>query len=202
MTGTDVLATAQATAATPRRHDGDAAAPTTPVPPARTGGRAHAVLDSPLGPLTAVVDDGHLVALYMSEQSHRPDEATFGPRDDAAAPAVGAALQLADYFAGRRREFDLPLRPTGTPFQMAVWRELRQIPYGATASYGQIAARLGRPGASRAVGLANGRNPLGIVVPCHRVVGADGSMTGYGGGVPRKRFLLDLERRVLAGELP
>ncbi|MEO8430793.1 MAG: methylated-DNA--[protein]-cysteine S-methyltransferase [Acidobacteriota bacterium] len=106
--------------------------------------------------------------------------------------------QLSDYFSGARREFDLPLAPVGTPFQLDVWRMLRTIPYGETVTYGEIAGRLGRPRAQRAVGAANGRNPLPIVIPCHRVVGSDGSLTGFGGGLPMKRRLLALE----CGHLP
>ena len=101
-----------------------------------------------------------------------------------------AARQLADYFAGTRRAFDLPLAPRGTGFQQVVWRALLAIPYGETCSYGELARAIGRPAASRAVGAANGRNPIAIVIPCHRVIGADGSMTGYGGGLPTKKWLL------------
>jgi methylated-DNA-[protein]-cysteine S-methyltransferase len=105
-----------------------------------------------------------------------------------------ARRQLAGYFAGARREFDLPLAPAGTDFQLRVWEQLRRIPYGTTVSYGDIAARLGMPaGASRAVGLANGANPIAIIVPCHRVIGSDGTLVGYGGGLHRKRYLLGLE---------
>ena len=111
-------------------------------------------------------------------------------------PFRTAAEQLEAYFAGDRHEFDLVLAPTGTPFQLSVWRGLLEIPYGETRSYGQLAARLGNPGGSRAVGLANGRNPVAIVVPCHRVIGADGTLTGYAGGMDRKRLLLDLEAGV------
>ena len=102
--------------------------------------------------------------------------------------------QLAEYFAGSRQDFDLPLRPQGTAFQQTVWQALLDIPYGTTESYGELARRIGQPTASRAVGLANGRNPISIVIPCHRVVGANGSLTGYGGGIERKRTLLDLEQ--------
>lgn len=110
--------------------------------------------------------------------------------------------QLQEYFAGARRQFDLVLCPAGTPFQQAVWRALQAIPYGATCSYGDIARAIGRPKAVRAVGAANGRNPIPIVVPCHRVIGGDGSLTGYGGGLPRKRALLELERQVTARSSP
>jgi methylated-DNA-[protein]-cysteine S-methyltransferase len=111
-----------------------------------------------------------------------------------------AAAQLRDYFAGNRTDFDLPLEPTGTPFQLTVWRALCEIPYAETINYGQLATRVGNSNASRAVGLANGRNPISIVVPCHRVIGANGSLTGYGGGLDRKRTLLDLERRTAGVE--
>ena len=139
----------------------------------------------------------------MSRQRHVPDapEANWkavGPGDEAQyAILERAATQLTEYFAGTRTEFDVPLAPRGTPFQLAVWAELTRIPYGSTVSYGEVAAALGKsPVASRAVGLANGRNPISIIVPCHRVIGADGNMTGYGGGLPRKRFLLMMEQRV------
>ncbi|MCA8974064.1 MAG: methylated-DNA--[protein]-cysteine S-methyltransferase [Planctomycetes bacterium] len=107
-----------------------------------------------------------------------------------------ARRQLAEYFAGRRREFELPLAPRGTPFQLEVWAALRTIPFGSTCSYADIAARIGRPNAVRAVGAANGRNPIAIIVPCHRVIGRDGSLTGYAGGLDRKRRLLQHERTV------
>ena len=122
------------------------------------------------------------------------------PSGDARATAA-AAIQLEQYFAGERTEFDLPLAPEGTPFQQRVWAELVRIPFAETRSYGQLAQQLGSPGGSRAVGLANGRNPIGIIVPCHRVVGAAGSLTGYGGGLERKRLLLDLESRVAGHQL-
>lgn len=155
----------------------------------------HSVMDSPIGPLTIVADDGALVAVYMTEHKHAPEPGSLGDRVDDAHPA--ATRQLREYFDGERHEFDLPLAPVGTDFQQQVWAGLRTIPYGETWSYGQLATALGKPGASRAVGLANGRNPISIVVPCHRVVGANGAMTGYAGGVERKVFLLDLERRFL-----
>jgi methylated-DNA-[protein]-cysteine S-methyltransferase len=160
-----------------------------------TGRRVHTVTDSPVGPLTLVAVDGSLVGCYMDAQRHRPKDAIFGDPDPA---PFGAALeQLAEYFAGERQDFDLPLALGGTAFQQRVWAALREIPYGETESYGELAARIGSPGASRAVGLANGRNPIGIIVPCHRVIGASGSLTGYGGGIERKRQLLDMEREVL-----
>jgi len=155
--------------------------------------RLHTCVDSPLGALTLVATGGVLSGLFMVDQRHRPPNEAFGEPDPTPFPAV--IDQLAAYLAGERTAFDLPLAPVGTPFQLAVWGALRQIPYGETVSYGEIARQIGRPGASRAVGLANGANPIAIIVPCHRVVGSNGSLTGYGGGIERKRFLLDLERR-------
>ncbi|MGW1023762.1 methylated-DNA--[protein]-cysteine S-methyltransferase [Streptomyces sp. NPDC002577] len=156
--------------------------------------RQHTVMDSPYGPLTLVLTDGVLSGLYMTGQRHRPPEESFGDRDDTASAFAEIATQLKAYFAGELKEFTLPLDLHGTPFQRTVWEQLREIPYGETRSYGELAQALGNPKASRAVGLANGRNPVGIIVPCHRVVGADGSLTGYGGGLERKQLLLDFER--------
>jgi methylated-DNA-[protein]-cysteine S-methyltransferase len=150
------------------------------------------VVDSPIDPLLLVGDESGLRELAMAPHSP-PDDAV---RDD---DGLGhAAAQLEEYFAGERTRFDLPLSPVGTPFQLRVWAELREIPYGGTTTYGQIATDLGQPTASRAVGLANGRNPIAVIVPCHRVIGSDGSLTGFGGGLERKRWLLEHERRVLA----
>lgn len=155
--------------------------------------RTHTTMDSPVGPLTLVADDGVLSGLYMEQQRHRPDQSTFG---DAVTRGFEPVVeQVEAYFLGSLTEFDLPLAMGGTPFQRTVWAALRDIPYGETVTYGELAVRIGRPTASRAVGLANGRNPVGIIVPCHRVVGSTGDLTGYGGGVERKRFLLELERR-------
>ncbi|MFF8357870.1 methylated-DNA--[protein]-cysteine S-methyltransferase [Streptomyces chartreusis] len=153
--------------------------------------KQHTVIDSPYGPLTLVADDGVLCGLYMTDQRHRPAEETFGLRDET--PFAEAEDQLKAYFAGELKEFTLELRMPGTPFQRSVWEQLKKIPYGETRSYGQLADGLGNSGASRAVGLANGKNPIGIIVPCHRVVGASGSLTGYGGGLARKQRLLDFE---------
>ncbi|WP_406442487.1 methylated-DNA--[protein]-cysteine S-methyltransferase [Streptomyces sp. NBC_00631] len=152
----------------------------------------HTVTDSPYGPLTLVAEDGTLCGLYMADQRHRPPEETFGDPDDE--PFAEVKDQLAAYFDGELTEFTLELRLNGTPFQRSVWEQLSLIPYGETRSYGELAEALGNPQASRAVGLANGRNPIGIIVPCHRVIGAGGSLTGYGGGLPRKQRLLDFER--------
>ncbi|WP_159774828.1 methylated-DNA--[protein]-cysteine S-methyltransferase [Streptomyces sp. HM190] len=154
--------------------------------------KQHTVTDSPYGPLTLVADDGVLCGLYMTGQRHRPPQETFGPRDDTL--LAEAKEQLAAYFAGELRQFTLALRLHGTGFQRGVWEQLARIPFGETRSYGELADALGSPRASRAVGLANGRNPVGIIVPCHRVVGSDGSLTGYGGGLDRKRRLLAFEQ--------
>jgi methylated-DNA-[protein]-cysteine S-methyltransferase len=146
------------------------------------------VMPSPIGDLTLVSNGRALTGVYMSdcrgsinlEPGWRRDEAELDP----------VARQLAAYFAGELREFDIPLAPEGTAFQKRVWMELCRIPFGETISYGHLARRIGQPTASRAVGLANGRNPIAIIVPCHRVIGADGSLTGYGGGLDRKKWLL------------
>jgi methylated-DNA-[protein]-cysteine S-methyltransferase len=149
-------------------------------------------VDSPVGPLTLVCSDGVLSGLYLHEQRHRPAQDTFGTRDGRGFAQV--VEQLAGYFRGELTAFDLPLRMTGSPFQQRVWAELRRVPYGQTRSYGQLALTIGSPTASRAVGLANGRNPISIIVPCHRIVGSTGRLTGYGGGLQRKQQLLDHER--------
>jgi methylated-DNA-[protein]-cysteine S-methyltransferase len=146
---------------------------------------------SPVGELLLAGDGAALSLLSLHPQRDRDDLEATAVRDDAAFAAVVAQLQA--YFAGDLHEFDVPLAPEGSAFQRRVWDELRTIPYGTTISYGELARRVDRPGAARAVGLANGRNPLPIIVPCHRVIGSDGRLTGYGGGVERKRFLLELE---------
>jgi methylated-DNA-[protein]-cysteine S-methyltransferase len=161
--------------------------------------RVHTVAESPVGPLTLVAADGVLTGLYMDKQRHLPSPEIFGGgRADTDGLLAETARQLRDYFAGRRTEFGVPLGLTGTPFQQRVWAALLEIPYGETISYGELAQQIGQPTAARAVGLANGRNPIGIIVPCHRVVGADGSLTGYGGGLERKQYLLAFERDVKA----
>lgn len=163
--------------------------------------RVHTLIDTPLGELTAVAEDGSLTALYFPGHQRMPAAAAFGERTAVGFEAVTA--QLDEYFAGRRTGFDLPLAPQGDPFKLKVWALLRHIPYGQTRSYGQLAAELGDPHLAQAVGHANGQNPLSIVVPCHRVVGGDGSLVGYAGGLERKRFLLELEEPtdVKAGRL-
>jgi methylated-DNA-[protein]-cysteine S-methyltransferase len=154
--------------------------------------RTHTVVPSPIGPLTLVQDDGELIRLAMSPPTGLDAEA-LGERSDEGFDDV--VRQLGEYFAGERTSFDLPLRPHGSDFELAVWDQLTRIPYGETRSYGYVAKAVGEPGGAQAVGAANGRNPIAIVVPCHRVIGADGSLVGFGGGLPRKRFLLDLEQR-------
>jgi methylated-DNA-[protein]-cysteine S-methyltransferase len=149
--------------------------------------------DSPVGELLLVGDDEGLRGLYLPEHKRGPQVGPGWRRDDAALAAVRA--QLGEYFAGERTDFDLPLAPAGTPFQLEVWEQLERIPYGETRCYGDLARELGRPGAARAVGAANGRNPISIVVPCHRVVGSTGTLTGYAGGVAVKERLLAHERR-------
>jgi methylated-DNA-[protein]-cysteine S-methyltransferase len=158
----------------------------------RTMSRTHTAVPSPIGPLTVVREDGALVRLAMSPPGRFVD-AEIGERSDEGFDDV--LRQLGEYFAGERTAFDLPLRPVGSNFELAVWDQLTRIPYGETRSYGHVARAVGEPGGAQAVGAANGRNPLAIVVPCHRVIGVDGSLVGFGGGLPRKRFLLDLEQR-------
>jgi methylated-DNA-[protein]-cysteine S-methyltransferase len=152
-------------------------------------------LDSPIGALLLTGDGEAVTGIWM--QSHRSEwkRTKTLRRDDTALAAARA--QLAGYFAGERVAFDLPLAPEGTSFQRKVWSALCEIPYGETISYGELARRIGQPTAARAVGLANGSNPLPIVVPCHRVIGADGSLTGFGGGIERKRWLLAHERKFI-----
>ena len=157
----------------------------------------HTIVDSPVGPLTLIATDGVLSALYMDRHRHAPDPSTFGERvDPSDAPFADVHAQLLAYFAGELTRFDLPLSLRGTPFQRQVWSALTEIPHGSVTTYGQLADQLGKPAASRAVGLANGKNPISIIVPCHRVIGSSGSLTGYGGGLDRKRYLIDFEQGV------
>jgi methylated-DNA-[protein]-cysteine S-methyltransferase len=156
---------------------------------------AHTVIDSPIGPLTLTTTGDALSGLWLGPTTQPPGR-TGAPL------LTEAATQLAAYFAGERTCFDLPLTfGDGTPFQQQVWAALCDIPYGETISYGQLATRIGQPGAARAVGLANNRNPIAIIVPCHRVIGAGGDLVGYGGGLDRKRYLLALEQRVSGAAL-
>jgi len=151
-----------------------------------------AYLDSPIDRLLLISSEEALIGLYMDVPAiEAGPDLRVDAREDPNAGVLGLARQqLQEYFSGARRTFDLPLAFGGTGFQERVWRALSEIPYGETWSYGQLARYLGNPGASRAVGLANGRNPISIILPCHRVIGADGSLTGYGGGLPRKQWLL------------
>lgn len=151
----------------------------------------HAMLESPIGELAVVASDLGVCGILW--QGERPEDCGLVSVEGSSPVLHKAIAQLREYFAGRRREFDLPLDFRGTAFQQQVWRALLTIPFGQTRSYGQMAAQIGRPQASRAVGAANGRNPIPIIVPCHRVIGASGSLTGFGGGLDIKVRLLALE---------
>ncbi|RXZ48477.1 methylated-DNA--[protein]-cysteine S-methyltransferase [Agromyces binzhouensis] len=157
--------------------------------------RRHATLTTGIGDLLVVADDGGLAGLYFPGHWHPPAPESLGVVVDAADDPLFRRLgvELDEYLAGRRIRFDLPLAPTGDGFQHAVWGMLREIPFGETVTYGELADRLGDRNLARRVGGAVGRNPISIIVPCHRVVGADGSLTGYAGGLERKRRLLELE---------
>ena len=147
------------------------------------------IIDSPVGPLRLTAENGVLTGLYFGGNVCKPQNCADSEVLEA------AERQLAEYFAGKRKAFDVPFHQSGTPFQLDVWRVLTDIPYGETATYGEIARAVGRPKACRAVGMANHKNPISIIVPCHRVVGASGALTGYGGGMDSKRFLLELEQK-------
>lgn len=153
-------------------------------------------IESPVGPLLLVADEAGLRQILFVNGRH-PARPESGWKEDAG-PLRNTVSQLRSYFAGEREEFDLPLAPEGTRFQQEVWRRLCEIPFGETISYGELARRIGNPQASRAVGLANGSNPIPIVIPCHRVIGSNGKLTGYGGGLPIKEKLLGLERKQLS----
>ena len=156
---------------------------------------SYAVLASPIGELTLAADDAGLHCIRFAKEKC-PAQPDPGWRQHSA-PLAEPIRQLLAYFAGELEAFELPLAPLGTPFQRKVWQLLCEIPYGETISYGELARRVGNPNASRAVGLANGSNPIPIVIPCHRVIGSNGRLTGYGGGLPLKEKLLSLERRQL-----
>ncbi len=156
-------------------------------------------LDSLIGRLL-IAGDGEAVRRISFPEQGKPVTPEPEWRESAAGPVGEAVRQLREYFKGGRTEFDLPLQPEGTAFQLKVWRSLQEIPYGKTWSYGELAKRIGNPKASRAVGAANGANPLPIVIPCHRVIGADGTLTGFGGGLPTKKALLDLEAAATPGK--
>jgi methylated-DNA-[protein]-cysteine S-methyltransferase len=151
----------------------------------------HTTIASPLGELVLVAEDGTLSGVYFPGHWTRPDPATFGERSEQRLERVEE--QLAEYFAGERTSFELPTAVTGDAFQRQVWDLIDRIPYGQTTTYGELASELGDPTLARRVGQAVGHNPLSVIVPCHRVVGKDGKLTGYAGGLQRKRFLLDLE---------
>jgi methylated-DNA-[protein]-cysteine S-methyltransferase len=154
--------------------------------------RTHTVIASPLGGLTVVAEDGALTGLYFERHRRRPKPERLGEYRESGFEE--ARRQLDEYFAGQRTSFELPLAPQGDEFQQRVWRLLTEIPFGRTRSYGDLARQLGDVSLAQEVGAANGRNPLSVIVPCHRVIGADGGLTGYAGGLDRKRFLLDLEQ--------
>jgi methylated-DNA-[protein]-cysteine S-methyltransferase len=159
----------------------------------------HTRIESPIGELLLLGDGRALHGLYMLDGQHR-----FRVRPNlvhAPQAFVEAERQLREYFAGERRRFELLLELRGSPFQLAVWRELQEIGYGETISYGELASRVGDPSRARAVGSANGRNPISVIVPCHRVIGGDGSLVGYGGGLERKRILLELEANGVTPQL-
>lgn len=147
------------------------------------------IIDSPVGELRLAAEDGFLTELRFGDPADNPPDSTVEPVLDE------AERQLAEYFRGERKAFDIPLKPKGTPFQLADWEALKEIPYGETVTYGDIARRIGRPKAFRAVGSANHNNPISIIVPCHRVIGAGGKLTGYGGGLDVKQKLLELEQK-------
>ncbi len=153
----------------------------------------YSLLPSPIDDLLLVSDGEALEGLFMGDHQKGPGISPDWIRDESVPVLAQTRAQLLAYFAGELREFHLPLKMSGTSFQSMVWQGLKDIPYGVTISYGEFAKRLGVPNSSRAVGLANGRNPISIVVPCHRVIGANGKLTGYGGGLPRKQALLELE---------
>lgn len=155
-------------------------------------------IESPIEPLLLASDGESLTSLFMVTQRHGPFFSETWKRDDNAKPFAEARRQMEAYFAGELTEFDLPLNMIGTEFQKTVWRELLNIPFGVTISYGELAERVGNPSASRAVGAANGRNPISIIVPCHRVIGSNGKLTGYGGGIERKEWLLAHESKFMS----
>lgn len=159
---------------------------------------SYRTIDSPIGPLTLAGRGDVLTNLRMVDQTYEPNRSDWALDDTAFPDAVD---QLRSYFAGDRTDFDLELDMAGTQFQRRVWQALMTIPYGETRSYGQIAEQIGASGSARAVGLANGRNPIAVIVPCHRVIGASGGLTGYGGGLDRKRLLLELEKKRKSADL-
>lgn len=153
-------------------------------------------IESPVGRLVVQGDGEFLTGLYLPQ--HKGWSGVEAEWQRASAPFQAVREQLTEYFAGERQEFDVPMKLAGTPFQQQVWKALTQIPFGSTISYAELSNRIGKPTATRAVGHANGRNPISIIVPCHRVIGANGKLTGYGGGIENKEWLLDWEKSVLA----
>ena len=161
---------------------------------------SRAIVQAPFGAVTVVASDAGVRYVMFDNEAHPKSFAKMNVVDDESHPIVAeACVQLQQYFNGTRTDFDLPLDLVGTDFQVAAWTSLARVPFGTTASYAQQAAAIGRPTAVRAIGAANGRNPVVVVLPCHRIVGADGSLTGFGGGLSTKRWLLDHETSVLAG---
>jgi methylated-DNA-[protein]-cysteine S-methyltransferase len=167
---------------------------TTSEAPTAAAAATHTTIRSSLGDLTVVARGGSVTGLYFPHHWYLPDRTTFGEYRDAGFDDV--CRQLEEYLAGQRREFDLPVDAAGSPFQQRVWQLISQIPYGSTVSYGELAGELGGGATAQEVGAATGRNPVSIIIPCHRVVGASGGLTGYAGGLRRKRILLDLEQDV------
>jgi methylated-DNA-[protein]-cysteine S-methyltransferase len=165
--------------------------------PAMNVDTTHTTVASKLGDLTVVARRGAVVGVYFPHHWYRPDLAAFGPYSEAGFDAV--RHQMSEYLEGERREFDVPMATSGHAYQERVWSMVRQVPYGETATYGDLARRLEDGTTAQEVGATVGKNPLSILVPCHRVVGAGGKLTGYAGGLARKRFLLDLEAEVVAG---
>jgi methylated-DNA-[protein]-cysteine S-methyltransferase len=160
----------------------------------RQAATTHTTIDSPLGDLTVVARSAELIGLYFPQHWPKPDRTAFGSEGS---DVDDVACQLAEYFLGQRREFDISLRPDGDELQHQIWDLVSQVPFGQTSTYGQLARELGDGTTPQAVGAAVGRNPLCILIPCHRIVGSTGKLTGYAGGLPRKQFLLDLERIVI-----
>ena len=158
----------------------------------------YSLMPSPLGNVLLVANGDALCGVYFDEQKYLPSIDSAWQEDEDSAVLRAAHNQLDQYFAGSRKRFELPLGPNGTPFQRAVWNAIAQVPWGETLTYAELASRAGRPGSARAAGAATGRNPLSIIVPCHRIVGSDGSLTGYAGGLDRKQKLLALERPLFA----
>lgn len=155
----------------------------------------YANIDSPINELLLVSDGDSLCGLYMQPAAAKQNHAIEGKSDSCLGIFKNTMLQLEEYFQGERFQFEIPLSMQGREFQLAVWQELRKIPYGSSRTYGELAKQLGNPNASRAVGAANGRNPISIIVPCHRVIGQNGSLTGFSGGLQRKQYLLSLESK-------